>query len=286
MASNLAARRSSAAALKDKQNWIPPDLKLHHQENLLATWNNQMLHGNGRGMKHGGKERLDPVDKALSNKNESGISTGNDGRGFRSPYNRTHEDQRNGIRLHLNLFPCVESLYIRKSITRRFLDSNLTMSKVFHLFKAKYNKEGIEPCSEHLYRQVFSNEFNFAFFKPKKGICVICHRYKQFSPQEKVEKMDEHAAHHKSREDAMKAKARTQGSGRRGRQVYNSIVRLAKCFTIVIKQTSLSNALRDSAPEPAVDDTDEEQIKVQNNFKKMFDISLIPQFTPPAVMYN
>ena len=189
---------------------------------------------------------LDPVDKALSNKNESGISTGNDGRGFRSPYNRTHEDQRNGIRLHLNLFPCVESLYIRKSITRRFLDSNLTMSKVFHLFKAKYNKEGIEPCSEHLYRQVFSNEFNFAFFKPKKGICVICHRYKQFSPQEKVEKMDEHAAHHKSREDAMKAKARTQGSGRRGRQVYNSIVRLAKCFTIVIKQTSLSSTTQRS----------------------------------------
>ena len=159
---------------------------------------------------------------------------------MRSPWNKTHEDQRNSIRLHLKSFPCVESLYNRKSIKRRYPDSNLTISKMFHLFKAKCNKEGIKPCSEHIYRQVFSNEFNLAFFKPKKGICAFCHGFKQFSPQEKVEKMDEQAAHLKRHEDAMKAKARTQGSGCRGRQLYNSIVRLAKCFTIVIKQTSLS----------------------------------------------
>ena len=49
--------------------------------------------------------------------------------------------------------------------------------------------------------------------------------------------MGENAAQLRRLKDAMKAKARTQGSGQRRRQFYDSIVRLAKCFTIAIKQS-------------------------------------------------
>ena len=45
------------------------------------------------------------------------------------------------------------------------------------LYKDICESKGIEPVKEGKYRQIFCDDFNLSFFKPKKDQCSLCAKY-------------------------------------------------------------------------------------------------------------
>jgi hypothetical protein len=64
----------------------------------------------------------------------------------------------------------MDSHYKRKDTNRKFLQQDLSITKMYDLYKAKCTAEEIITASSITYRRVFCNEFNFSFHKPKKRL--------------------------------------------------------------------------------------------------------------------
>lgn len=76
-----------------------------------------------------------PVNEALRYKDEFGNYTGKDGRGSRVPINKTSTESEQKVVDHINTFPRLESHYCRKKLKRQYLDSKLTIAKMYRLYK-------------------------------------------------------------------------------------------------------------------------------------------------------
>ncbi|XP_076087808.1 uncharacterized protein LOC143058197 [Mytilus galloprovincialis] len=116
------------------------------------------------------------IETALKKKqnNSSPIS---DKRGKHCAHNRTPTEDLNIIRAHIEAFPVVESHYTRKDTNRKYLDSDLTIRKMYDLYKAECHDQQKRCVKEHVYRNIFCSEYNMSFHKPKKDQCLICHNY-------------------------------------------------------------------------------------------------------------
>ena len=84
------------------------------------------------------------------------------------------EQDRERIRNHINRFPHVESHYCRASSTRRYLNSNLSLPKMYAMFLEE-NKNNDNPYFS-TYRRVLK-EKNFAFHRPPKDQCSLSNIY-------------------------------------------------------------------------------------------------------------
>ena len=67
---------------------------------------------------------------------------------------------------HINSYPCSESHYCRASTTREYLHSALSVDKMYRMYCDNYTE--LPPVSLHMYREIFTTEFNLAFLVPKK----------------------------------------------------------------------------------------------------------------------
>ena len=74
------------------------------------------------------------------------------------------------IRQHIMSFPIMDSHYKRKDTNRKFLQQDLSITKMYDLYKANCTAEEIIPASSITYRRDLCNEFNFSFHKPKKDL--------------------------------------------------------------------------------------------------------------------
>lgn len=86
------------------------------------------------------------------------------------------------IKSHIQLFPSVESHYIRKVSKRQYLSENLNISKMFRLYKTWFpnqNYSADQMASKRQYETIFNTKFNYSFFKPKKDLCATCSLYQQ-----------------------------------------------------------------------------------------------------------
>lgn len=105
-----------------------------------------------------------------------------DGRGKHPPPNKSPEWVRALIRKHIESFPTMESHYCRASSSRKYLDSKLTIRKMYELFLEYFSASipqdidanSVHVPSEKVYRELFCTEYNFAFFVPKKDQCATC----------------------------------------------------------------------------------------------------------------
>ncbi|KAJ4437143.1 hypothetical protein ANN_17278 [Periplaneta americana] len=82
--------------------------------------------------------------------------------------NAVSESVKDSIRQHICSFPAVDSHYIRKDSTRKFLDGDLSIAKMYRLYKERINENGRVCATERQYREVFVKEFNIAFFFTKE----------------------------------------------------------------------------------------------------------------------
>jgi len=105
--------------------------------------------------------------------------------------NRLHaikDNVKSYIRQHIESFPVIDSHYIRAESTRKYLENGLSISKMHRLYlewiKEKPMTSTQDNCSNIInvtlrqYTDIFNNEFNLSFFKPKKDLCDECETYK------------------------------------------------------------------------------------------------------------
>jgi len=102
------------------------------------------------------------------------------------------------IREHINSFPVVDSHYTRNKTDKKYLEANLTISKMHRLYLEWINEKPVETLTKNAtlrqYTDVF-NEFNISFFKPKKDLCDVCEKYKIAEPKEKEEQQIQYDEH-------------------------------------------------------------------------------------------
>ena len=70
-----------------------------------------------------------------------------------------------------------ESHYSRLCISKKYLSPDLpSISKMYRLYKSQCEKKHIQCISKRFYSQIFTEEFNLAFRKPKNNTCARCDR--------------------------------------------------------------------------------------------------------------
>nr|XP_022903935.1 uncharacterized protein LOC111416199 [Onthophagus taurus]XP_022910560.1 uncharacterized protein LOC111421623 [Onthophagus taurus] len=143
-----------------------------------------------------------PVDSAIMNIDTNGINHSiQDRRGKSFPGNKTKPVILNEVKRHIESFPVMESHYCRRGTTRKYLDSTLSILKMYELYKdlqISNQKDFVSPIT---YRRVFCTQYNLSFFKPKKDQCLLC-----VKEAKSIEKSEEFLSHIKRRDDANRAK--------------------------------------------------------------------------------
>lgn len=125
------------------------------------------------------------VYNAFKHKGNHNTYEGEDKRGKKEPANKTKPELINFVREHIESFPTVESHYSRRSTKRQYLDSKLSISKMFSLYKEKCIEENQVFVSFITYKRIFGQFYNLAFFKPKKDLCQICENYNNSKEKER-----------------------------------------------------------------------------------------------------
>lgn len=87
-------------------------------------------------------------------------------------------EAKNIIRDHIKSFPKMPSHYCRSKTKREYLEPNLSINKMYELYKELCSSLKIIPEKNHLYRNIFNTEFNLGFHIPKKDKCDICEEHK------------------------------------------------------------------------------------------------------------
>ncbi|CAG4933843.1 unnamed protein product [Parnassius apollo] len=114
------------------------------------------------------------LDYALRNKKfVSGIAE-RDKRGQHVPANKLPDEKLNWIKDHINSFPKFVSHYGERRSTRKYLRQDLSMNKMYELFKAKCESEGKPILKKSAYVKVFTTKFNLHFYIPKADTCKTC----------------------------------------------------------------------------------------------------------------
>ena len=126
------------------------------------------------------------VETAVKKKhnNASPIS---DKRGKHCAHNRTPTEDLDIVRTHIESFPVVESHYARKDTNRKYLDCDLSIRKMYDLYKDECQNKQRKYVKEHVYRHVFCTEYNMSFHKPKKDQCLTCHKYNQMEESDNID---------------------------------------------------------------------------------------------------
>ena len=101
------------------------------------------------------------LNRALKAVEKNGGSPHQDQRGRHEPVNKTPTDK---IELHIESFPATSSHYSRaENPNRKYLSSQLSLSKMYLLYKEMCSSKSQEPVTEWVYRKVFNEEFNLSF---------------------------------------------------------------------------------------------------------------------------
>ena len=87
------------------------------------------------------------------------------------------EADREAVRMHIRSFPLVSSHYCRASSSKQYLDSRLSIAKMYDLYTEECKSENVTPVKCKVYRDIFNTEFNLDFHTPKKDRCDMCEQY-------------------------------------------------------------------------------------------------------------
>lgn len=103
---------------------------------------------------------------------------------------------------HIELFPTVESHYVRKDSTRKYLSELLNISKMYRLYTAWFGQQRFDcvVATKRQYETVFNTKFNYSFYKPKKDQCSQCTRYRQADSKTQEILQEKYDTHKKNKE--------------------------------------------------------------------------------------
>lgn len=92
---------------------------------------------------------------------------------------RTAGDDVNFLRSHIESFPRIASHYCRASSKKEYLESGLSLIKMYEMYNEKCTESGKNPLKKSMYRQIFTEQYNIGFHVPKKDRCDLCEEMKQ-----------------------------------------------------------------------------------------------------------
>ncbi|XP_072399150.1 uncharacterized protein [Diabrotica undecimpunctata] len=131
-----------------------------------------------------------------------------DQRGLNSPKNKWSEQVLNEVVAHIRSFPAYESHYCRQTTSKLYLQSDLTIAKMYRLYKE--NTEIKNCVSMTIYSAKF-HELGLKFKKPQKDTCSKCDSLAiKISYAEETEKENlilEQKKHHVAAQEAYNAKS-------------------------------------------------------------------------------
>lgn len=90
--------------------------------------------------------------------------------------NRPHkvkDDTKELVKQHIQSFPLQENHYSRNNSKKQCLDPNLSVKKMWQLFRIKHPEANV---SLHMYRNIFISDFNLRFGLPRSDTCAYCDR--------------------------------------------------------------------------------------------------------------
>lgn len=146
----------------------------------------------------------DVVKNAFQYKGPSGTYTGEDKRGKSVSGNKTKPELVAAVKCHIESFPTVKSHYSRKTTKKRYLDSKLSIAKMYSLYKEKCEAENKETVSFITFKRIFGTHYNLSFFNPKKDLCQICEKHKTAD----CDDSDVYESHVRRKKDCYLAKER------------------------------------------------------------------------------
>lgn len=102
-----------------------------------------------------------------------------DGRGKHGNQIKLSAQAKQNVMNHIKLFPAYESHYSRNRSEKKYLRSDLNISKMYCLYRIYCNEKYItDIASEVMYRKIFVEEFNLSFHQPKNDTCEKCDKFK------------------------------------------------------------------------------------------------------------
>lgn len=126
----------------------------------------------------------------------------NDSRGKHKNHRRVSEERKQLVREHITSFPAIESHYCRASSKRIYLESQLSLNKMYDLYKESCKNNSSEPVKKSMYSKIFNEEYNIAFHVPKKDRCDVCEEWKILEKENRgsVELKEKYESHIKEKE--------------------------------------------------------------------------------------
>lgn len=117
-----------------------------------------------------------------------------------------YPDKTKSVIEHINLFPTVESHFTRASSQRKYLEEDLCISAMYRLYKEWAKENNKMVATFHHYNDIFNNQFNLGFFKPKKDLCDPCEGYANASDAEKEKLKTKYDLHMFNRDESRRRK--------------------------------------------------------------------------------
>lgn len=117
---------------------------------------------------YGAHKRKDPLTGTASS----------DKRSRHNNHRRISDAQRELVRKHIDSFPRVDSHYCRSTSRRQYLDSLLSISKMYELYLEFSKDLTDQPVKKSMYTKIFNEEYNLSFHHPKKDRCDLCEEFK------------------------------------------------------------------------------------------------------------
>ncbi|CAH0558805.1 unnamed protein product [Brassicogethes aeneus] len=111
-------------------------------------------------------------------------------RGKNSP-RKINEASKQSVIDHINKFPAVESHYCRTNTKRNYLESTLSVKKMYDLYLIYCESKQITPVKLSMYRFIFNTNFNYSFHVPKKDVCEKCATYYTIKAENNLKNSDE-----------------------------------------------------------------------------------------------
>ncbi len=142
----------------------------------------------------------------LSKRSSSGHCEETDKRGHHEPPNKLPENVLEKIREHIDSFPTIESHYCRRDTRRLYFSADLSIQKLYDLYREKQLADQAQIASLSVYKAIFGKEYNIGFYHPRKDQCQTCAHFKLATDEQKVELQAEQDAHLKRKELAQEEK--------------------------------------------------------------------------------
>lgn len=99
-------------------------------------------------------------------------------RGKHDNHHKLCSNLTDGVKVHINSIPRIESHYCRAQTKREYIEGGYTVAALHRDYVELCKAEGTPHVSYQIYYNIFMNDFNISFWCPKKDQCEDCTAYK------------------------------------------------------------------------------------------------------------